>query len=90
MAVEVISKIKPKDNMDFFLLDSTAVEYEGDSLDIVLQQLSAAMTEYLLTVDYDKLLKFNTNEIISGPPRDDENSARLNVARLNLMLLNEE
>lgn len=90
MAVEVISKIKPKDNMDFFLMDSTAVEYEGGSLDVVLEQLSAAMTEYLLTVDYDTLLKFDTSEIISGPPRDDENSARLNVARLNLMLLNEE
>ena len=66
MAIELISKIKPKNNGQFFLVDATDIDvYSGNENSIYPEtSLANVLINQILNIDYENLLAFDVTENI--------------------------
>ena len=97
MAIELISKIKPKNNGQFFLVDATDIDvYSGNENSIYPEtSLANVLINQILNIDYENQLAFDVTEIIfnqTGELPDDSPvqvavTAKLGQATLGQLIL---
>ena len=97
MAIELISKIKPKNNGQFFLVDATDIDvYSGNENSIYPEtSLANVLINQILNIDYEDLLAFDIMEIIfnqteelpDDPPIQAVVTAKLGQATLGQLIL---
>ena len=98
MAIELISKIKPKNNGQFFLVDATDIDvYSGNENSIYPEtSLANVLINQILNIDYENLLAFDVTENIfnqteeelpNDPPVQVAVTAKLGQAILGQLIL---
>ena len=67
-SVGLMAGITQKDGSDFAMVEAGAVQTreDGTRLDAELQSFQTIVDTYILIIDYDTLLKFDTSEIVIG------------------------
>ena len=93
MAIELISKIKPKNSGQFFLVDAVDIDvYSGNENSIYPEtSLANILIDQILDIDYEELLAFDVTEIIFNQtgdlPDNLSKTAKLGQALLGHLIL---